>query len=121
MSLNGSINLLKLPGARKIIAKEQKGIFIPVDENPSIFVGEKGAYLSIRVVEKESEYEDRHYTHFVSASLQKKDREKLEAAGYSKEDIYKLTPILGNLETYEPQPGNGGDYEEEEVKDDLPF
>ena len=116
------MNLLKLKGARKIIAKEQKGIFIPVEENPSIFVGDKGAYLSIRVVEKESDFEDRHYTHFVSASIPKKKRDELEAAGYSKEEIYALTPILGNLETYEPQ-GGGGNYEEEEVKEaeDLPF
>ena len=122
MSLNGSINLMKYPGAKKIIANGQKGIFIPVEPNPSIFVGEKGAYASIRVVEKESEFNDRHYTHFVAAQLPKKVRDDLKAAGKSDDDIKALTPILGNLETYVPQEG-GATYEEASVDEaeDLPF
>jgi len=117
MSLNGSINLLKYPGARRIIANGVKGIFIPVDNNPSIFVGDKGAYASIRVVEKETTFDDRHYTHFVAASLPKKVRE-----GMTEEQAKAAAPILGNLEAYQPQ--QGGSYEEAatvEDEEDLPF
>ncbi len=124
MSLNGSINLMKYPGAKRILANGKKGIFIPVDENPSIFVSEKGAYASIRVVEKESEFNGKNYTHFVAASLSKKERDELKKAGYGEEDIKALTPILGNLETYEPQadgPAGADSYESADVNEDLPF
>lgn len=113
-TLTGSINLLKYPGSRKILANGVKGIFIPVESNPSIFVGEKGAYASIRVVEKESEFNDRHYTHFVAASMSKKSREKLSEDGKSDEEINALAPILGNLETYEPE----ATYETASVQED---
>ncbi len=113
-TLNGSINLLKYPGAKKIIANGVRGIFIPAETNPSIFVGEKGAYASIRVVEKESEFNDRYYTHFVAASMSKKSREQLSADGMTDEEINALTPILGNLETYAPEVT----YESASVQDD---
>lgn len=94
---------MKYPGAKKIIANGVKGIFIPVETNPSIYVGGKGAYASIRVVEKESNFDDRHYTHFVAASISKKTREALAADGMSDEEINAVTPILGNLEEYAPK------------------
>ena len=119
MSLNGNINLMKFKGARKVAISGERGIFIPVDTNPTIYAEGKGAYLSIRVVEKESTFEDKHYTHFVSASLAKKKRDELEAKGYTKEQIYDFTPILGNLETYEPE-GGSSEFEQEEAED-LPF
>ena len=125
MSLNGSINLMKYPGARRILANGVKGIFIPVDENPSIYVGDKGAYATIRVVEKESEFNDKHYTHFVAASLPKKVRDALKEKGKTDEELKALAPILGNLETYDPQAGGGSaEYEQasvEEAAEDLPF
>ena len=119
MSLNGNINLLKYPGAKKIVANGVKGIFIPVEENPSIYVGNKGAYAGIRVVEKVSEFNDRKYTHFVAAHIPKKVRDTM-----TEEEAKAATPILGNLETYEPEGGGGGSFEEAEVKEaeeDLPF
>lgn len=121
MSINGSINLLKIKGARKILADGQKGIFIPAEDNPAIYVG-KGAYLSIRVVEKETTFEDRHYTHFVSVGLPKSKIDELKKAGATEEDIKELTPILGNLEEYVPK--EGGNYEASatvELPEDLPF
>lgn len=124
MSLNGNINLMKYPGAKRILANGVKGIFIPVEENPSIFVGEKGAYASIRVVEKESEFNDRHYTHFVAASLSKKVRDELKSKGKTDEELKALAPILGNLESYEPE-GGGAEFEQvdevKEAEEDLPF
>lgn len=121
MSLNGNINLMKYPGARRILANGVKGIFIPVEDNPSIFVGEKGAYASIRVVEKESEFNDRHYTHFVAASLPKKVRDELKAKGKTDEELKALAPILGNLETFDPQSAGSAEYEEVDEAEDLPF
>jgi len=122
-TLTGNINLLKYPGSRKVIANGVKGIFIPTEANPSIFVGEKGAYASVRIVEKESEFKDKHYTHFIAASIAKKAREELSSQGMSDDEIKALAPILGNLETYEPQ---GATFEEASVEDDngeedLPF
>ena len=124
MAYNGSINLLKYPGAKKIIANGQKGIFIPTDDNPTIYVGGKGAYASIRIVEKESTFDDRHYTHFVAASLSKGQREELQKKGKTDEEIKAFSPILGNLETYTAQP-SGDSFEAATVTaqdiDDLPF
>lgn len=113
-TLNGSINLMKFLGAKKVIANGQKGIFIPTDLNPAIFSGEKGAYASIRVVEKETSFNDRHYTHFMALSISKKQREELEANGWDDDHIKAATPILGNLEAWAPQ----DNYESVNVSDD---
>ena len=121
-TLNGSINLMKFVGARKVIDKNNKKcILIPVDDNPTIISGEKGAYANIRVVEKESTYNDRHYTHFIALSLGKKKFDELKASGKSTEEINSYSPVLGNLETYTPQ----DNYKQESFKDaggydDLP-
>jgi hypothetical protein len=120
-TLNGKINLLKYPGAKKIIANGVKGIFIPAEQNPSIFIGEKGAYAAVRVVEKVTTFNDKTYSHFIAATLSKAQRDELAAQGLSEDEIKAFSPILGNLETYEPQ---GATYEEATVAedvDDLPF
>lgn len=117
-TMNGSINLMKFAGARKVIdANNKKCILIPVDDNPSIASGEKGAYANIRIVEKESTFNDRHYTHFVAATISKKTSEELLAKGWSEEQIKAATPILGNLETYVPKE----EYEKESFKEDKGF
>lgn len=118
-TINGSINLMKFVGARKVVASGEKGIFIPIDQNPTIIPGAKGAYASVRIVEKESTFNDRHYTHFICLSLNKEKKEQLKNDGYSDEQLNALTPILGNLETYQPK----DEYQEEKVEeaDDLPF
>lgn len=119
MAINGSINLLKYVGARKVSLGGQKGIFIPVDDNPSIYVGEKGAYASVRIVEHESTYGDKTYTHFIAAAIDsKKRRDELENQ-FGKERVKSMTPILGNAVDYNAQ--SGGTYEEEQEDDgDLP-
>lgn len=116
MAINGSINLMKYVGARKVSLGGQKGIFIPVEENPTIYVGEKGAYASVRIVAHESEFEDRKYTHFIAASLSKEKRTELENS-FGKEATKAYTPILGNAAEY----SSGGTFEEEKEDDDLPF
>lgn len=118
-TITGSINLMKFVGARKVIASGEKGIFIPIDQNPTIVSGAKGAYANVRIVEKESTFNDRHYTHFCALSLPKDTKEQLRAKGYSDEQLNGLTPILGNLEVYQPK----DEYQTETIKeaDDLPF
>ena len=121
-TLSGKINLLKYPGSKKIIANGVKGIFIPAEQNPSIYIREKGAYAAVRIVEKEATFNDKTYSHFIAATLTKKQREELSNDGLSEDEIKAFSPILGNLETYEPQ---GATYEEAVVKDDdiedMPF
>ena len=118
-TITGSINLMKFVGARKVVASGEKGIFIPIDQNPSITPGAKGAYASIRIVEKESTFNDRHYSHFCALSLPKEKKEQLRSEGYSDEQLNGLTPILGNLETFKPR----DEYQTENIQevDDLPF
>jgi len=118
-TINGSINLMKFVGARKVVASGEKGIFIPIDQNPTIVSGAKGAYANVRIVEKESTFNDRHYTHFICLSLGKELKEQLRAKGYDDDKLNSLTPILGNLETFQPK----DEYQAETIKeaDDLPF
>ena len=118
-TITGSINLMKFVGARKVSANGVKGIFIPIEENPSIISGAKGEYASVRIVEKESTFNDRHYTLFVALLLGEEKKDSLRSQGYSDEQINGLTPILGNLEEYQPRDS----YQEENIQeiDDLPF
>ena len=118
-TINGSINLMKFVGARKVVASGEKGIFIPIDQNPTIVSGAKGAYAQVRIVEKESTFNDRHYTHFICLSLSKEMKDSLRNQGYDDEKLNSLTPILGNLEEFKPK----DEYQTENVQeiDDLPF
>lgn len=120
MAINGKINLLKYIGARKVSLGGQKGIFIPVEENPTIFVGEKGAYASVRVVEHESSFDGKTYTHFIAASIDdKKRREELEKV-HGKDAMKAFTPILGNAVDYTALDNNDSYAEESEDAGDLP-
>lgn len=108
MNYNGSIDLLKLRGARKSMVSGQRCIIIPVDENPTIYVGEKGCYLGLSVREtSNSSYGD---SHFIAASISSKDiREKI-----GRDNIKQYTPILGNLKESNYGGGNEGFGEETE-------
>ena len=121
MAINGSINLMKYVGARKVSISGEKGVFIPLDENPTIFNGTKGVYASVRVVEHESEFDGKTYTHFIAASLNKEKREELEAE-YDKDEMKKFTPILGNMVDYNAASYEDVDAEDvEEEDDDMPL
>ena len=99
MTITGRINLLKLKNARRVQDGNIKGIFIPIYDNPAIYAEGKGAYLSIRIVEKPSEYNGVKYSHFIAASLDKDQREKLKEE-LSDEELRSVTPILGNARTW---------------------
>lgn len=96
----GQINLMKFKGARRVSDGKTRGIFIPVDENPTIYDSGRGAYASVRIVEKASEFDGKKYTHFIALDLPKDKRDELrEKLG---DDAFRaLTPILGNLREYQ--------------------
>lgn len=97
MNYSGNLNLEKLVNAQAVKmkigdGKAKSGIFIPIEDNPSIFQNEKGTYLGITCYESQgNEYGN---SHFVAAHVGNKEaREKLG----DKEAIRAVEPILGNL------------------------
>lgn len=110
----GQINLLKFRNARRVNASGEKGIFIPLSDNPSIFDGGKGCYANVRIVAKESDFQDKHYTHFIALDCPREKRDALSA-----DELRAVTPILGNLKEWKAEPNYGKENIEE--LDDLPF
>lgn len=118
-TITGQINLLKFRNARRVQAANQKGIFIPIEDNPTIFDGCKGCYANIRIVEKPSEFNGIQFSHFIALDLKKEERDRL-ASRLSDQELRSLTPILGNLREWKAE----HTYESvdlEDVNDDLPF
>ena len=79
----------------------ERGIFIPFRPNACIFVNEKDGKttvdLDIEVIPTpNSQYSDK----MVKASLPKSVRDKC-GLSFDSEEYKKMTPILGNLKTYE--------------------
>lgn len=67
----------------------KKCICIPVDDNPAIYVGEKGVYLNLTAVETENQqYND---THYVKGNIPREIYDKMS------DDVKKSFPILGNM------------------------
>lgn len=113
MNYLGKIDLQKLVGVERMIINGRKYLCIPIEANPTIYVGEKGAYLNIKAIEKESTFADRTYSHFIATTLPKELREK-----YSPTEKKLMAPIIGNLQQITPS----GGYEQLSIKtfDDLP-
>ena len=91
------MNLKNLPGSEYLSIRGQKCLVIPVEENPTIFVGQKGIYLNISCIEcKNNQYGN---SHTVFASIGDKE----VRMSYSDEDRRRVAPILGNLQSKESQ------------------
>lgn len=127
-TITGQINLLKLKNARRVQDGNIKGIFIPIYDNPAIYAEGRGAYLNIRIVEKESEYNGKKFSHFIAADLAKEKRDELRDR-LSDDDFRAVTPILGNANAWEANRHNN-DYEQTTLTEpeslnpqpsDLPF
>jgi len=127
-TITGQINLLKLKNARRVQDGNIKGIFIPIYDNPAIFAEGRGAYLNIRIVEKESEYNGKKFSHFIAADLPKEKREELREQ-LDDDDFRAVTPILGNANAWESNRHNN-EYEQTRLTEpeslnpqptDLPF
>lgn len=119
-----SLDLKKLNGAtlRQLTGRTgqpKNCIIIPVDDNPSMVIGEKGIYLNATAYELEHpKYDD---THMVKPSLPKEVRERMT------EEERRAIPILGNMRPIKPremQPEGqpiAADQLGQQQDDDLPF
>lgn len=115
------VNLTQLNGA---FLKELTGrtatkrcIIIPVDDNPSMFVGEKGVYLNIAAFANENpQYGD---THMLKPNLPKEVREQMT------DDQRRAQPILGNMRPLRQELQTQGQpiaaESLDQQQDDLPF
>ena len=89
-NFNIRIDLKKMKNVVFAKIDGKKCIVIPVAENPEVFVGEKGIYLSMSAIElrSPSQFGD---THLVNPLLDKKVYECMS------DDQRKNLPILGNM------------------------
>lgn len=116
------INLQKMQNAFLRVFKgkttTKRCIVIPIEDNPAIFLGEKGCYLNLTAVGVENpQYKD---THFLRGDIPNDVYQKMT------EEQRRSFPILGNMRPIMPkaQQVNGVvDMEapEGQQNDDLPF
>ena len=116
------IDLLKLNNVflRNFVGKTatKRCIVVPVDDNPSVFLGEKGCYLNAVAYEiSNKQYGD---SHILKADLPKEVRERMT------EEERNALPILGNMRPIKPKQMqvHGSlpmDSPEGQPDDDLPF
>ena len=121
---NIRLDLLRLQGAftRNLRGKTttKRCLIIPIDDNPGMFLGEKGCYLNAVAYETQNgQYGD---THMVKPDLPKEVRERMT------EDERRNQPILGNMRPMQPQGGTvsgtmqASDFVDDHgMADDLPF
>lgn len=90
------LDLLKFNGARLVKTKDgQRGVFIPVEKNPAIYVGSKRIYLNLAHValKQPGPYGD---THLVRGNI---DQTRFEAMS---DEEKRAQPILGNSRPMKP-------------------
>ncbi len=96
----GSISLTALKH-ETIIHGGQKGIFIPVEQNPAIFFSQKedGSKVINLDIEVKPILNGKYgNTHLIKCNVGKVNREKY---GLRPEQLNEVTPILGNLKRFE--------------------
>ncbi len=113
------VNLQKLQNA---FLKDIKGktttkrcIIIPVDDNPNMYVGEKGCYLNLTAFETtNNQFGD---SHLIKADIPKEIRDT-----WSQEQK-DAQPILGNMRPFQGQQVGSADASQmfSENEDDVPF
>ena len=116
------VDLQKLNGAflKNLTGKTatKRCIIIPVDDNPSMFIGEKGCYLNMTAFETQNnQYGD---THLIKPNLPKEVRERMS------DDERQAVPILGNMSPFKaPEQQVTGSVDpnapEGQQQEDLPF
>lgn len=95
----------------------KKCVVIPVDDNPSMFAGEKGIYLNIAAFANENpRFDD---THMLKPNVPKEVREQMS------DEERRAMPILGNMRPmHQEMPSQGAPISDENIdqpQDDLPF
>ena len=117
------VDLLKLQGAcmKNLTGRSgqaKRCIIIPVDDNPSMYLGEKGCYLSMSAFETQgSQYGN---THMVKPDIPKELREQMT------EEQRMAVPVLGNMRpmqgtAMQVQGTVNMDAPENQPNNDLPF
>jgi len=113
------IDGLKFAGAfmRNLTGKTQtkRCLIIPIDENPSIYLGEKGCFLNFTAVEvKNPQYGD---THLIKADIPKEVYENMT------DEERNAQPIFGNVRPIKPREMQvtGSVSMDDDQQDDLPF
>lgn len=116
------IDLQKLQNAflRKFTGKTatKTCICIPIEDNPALFLGEKGCYLNLVANAQESpQYGNSHY---VRGDIAKEQYDQMT------EEQRKSFPILGNMKPIQPKQQQvdattSMDAPEDQPQDDLPF
>ena len=100
-----------------------QGIFIPFNSNACIFVNTKDGKTTVDLdIEVIPTPNSKYSNKMVKASLPKSYREK-NGVSFDSERYKELTPILGNLKTYEfEEQGKGGSQQQSTLgpDDDLP-
>lgn len=97
-NLSIRLDLLKVAGAflTKLQGKSatKRCLCIPIDDNPALFLGEKGCYLDLLAYATENnQYGD---THLLKVSLPKTVREKMT------DEERRAQPIVGNVRPFVP-------------------
>ncbi len=114
------IDALKFSGAfmRNLKGKTatKRCLIIPVDDNPNIFLGEKGCYMNFTAVEVNNpQFGD---THLVKADLPKEVYEQMN------DEQRNAQPIFGNVRPIRPREmavTGSVSLDENQQQDDLPF
>ena len=95
----GNIALTNLVHETRICGG-RKGIFIPIEDNPCLYLSEKSGKKTINLdIEVKPTPNNKYGSDFmVKASVGKENRQRL---GIGREQMDRYTPILGNLKTFE--------------------
>ena len=117
----GSIALTSLVH-ETIIHGGKKGIFLPIEDNPSLFFQQREdgtKVISLDIEIKETPNSKYGSTHMVKASVGKANRERLRL---DREGRNKASPILGNLRVieYEAKDNGGGQDSQSQPDGDMP-
>ena len=114
------IDALKFSGAfmRNLTGKTatKRCLIIPVDDNPNIFLGEKGCYMNFTAVEVSNpQYGD---THLVKADIPKEVYEQMS------DEQRMAQPVFGNVRPIKPREmavTGSISVNEGDPQDNLPF
>ncbi len=114
----GNIALTNLVHETRICGGK-KGIFIPLDDNPCLYLSEKNGRKTINLdIEVKPTPNNKFGSDFmVKASVGKENRQRL---GIDRDELERYTPILGNLRTFEFEERQEGPAPQEKAQQPLP-
>jgi len=119
-NLGIKIDALKFKGAfmRNLTGKTaiKRCLIIPVDDNPNIYLGEKGCYMNFTAVEVQNpQYGD---THLIKGDIPREVYERMS------DEERKAQPVFGNVRPIKPREmvvTGSISMDENQQQDDMPF